>query len=99
LGILAPVVPQNEVYRSVLLQNGAFKIVLPQVEVNRTVLLQTRAFKIAVNCQLFDRMKTIVNFALNLGVKSFDILTSTLICGGKKLCWTIRILLESFSMF
>src|ERR1700691_6070802 len=66
LGVLAPVLPQNEV----------FKIV-------------------AVNCQLSNRVKTIINFVFNLGVKSFKILTSTLMHGGEKLAWTIRILLES----
>src|ERR1700729_2713574 len=106
LGVLAPVLPQNEVYRivlpqnevyrSVLPQNGFFKIDLPQVEVNRTVLFQTVVFKIdAVNCQLSDRVKTIINFMLNLGVKSFDLATSILIHGGEKLGWAIRIFLES----
>src|ERR1700691_4948717 len=96
LGVLAPVLPQNEVYRFVLPQNGVFKIDLPQVEVNRTVLFQSVMFKIdAVNCQLSDRVKTIINFTLNLGVKSFDLATSILIHGGEKLAWTIRILLES----
>src|ERR1700729_2088135 len=106
LGVFAPVLPQNEVYRIalpqnevyrfVLPQNGVFKIDLPQVEVNRTVLFQSVMFKIdAVNCQLSDRVKTIINFTLNLGVKSFNLATSILIHGGEKLAWTIRILLES----
>jgi hypothetical protein len=106
LGVLAPVLPQNEVYRIVLPQNevyrfvlpqnGFFKLDLPQVEVNRTVLFQTVVFKIdAVNCQLSDRVKTIINFMLNLGVKSFDLATSILIHGGEKLGWAIRIFLES----
>src|SRR5882762_5089620 len=86
LGVLAPVLPQNEVYR----------IILPQNEVFRSVLPQNGVFKIvAVNCQLSNRMKPIINFVLNLGVKSFKILTSTLMHGGEKLAWTIRILLES----
>jgi hypothetical protein len=96
LGVFAPVLPQNDVYRFVLPQNGVFKIDLPQVEVNRTALFQSVMFKIdAVNCQLSDRVKTIINFTLNLGVKSFDLATSILIHGGEKLAWTIRILLES----
>src|ERR1700733_6722537 len=96
LGVFAPVLPQNEVYRIVLPQNGFFKIDLPQVEVNRTFLFQSVMFKIdAVNCHLSDRVKTIINFTLNLGVKSFDLATSILIHGGEKLAWTIRILLES----
>ena len=63
---------------------------------NRTVLSQTVVCKIdAVTCQLSDRVKTIINLGLNLGVKSFNLLTSTLIHGGEKLGLTIRILLES----
>ena len=86
LGVLAPVLPQNEVYRSVL----------PQTEVYKTVLPQNGVFKIvAVNCQLSNRVKTTINFVLNLGDKSFNILTSTLTHGGENLVWTIRILLES----
>ena len=73
-----------------------YRFVLPQVEVNRTVLSQTVVCKIdAVTCQLSDRVKTIINLGLNLGVKSFNLLTSTLIHGGEKLGLTIRILLES----
>src|ERR1700734_3867368 len=86
LGVLGPVLPQNEVYRSVL----------PQTEVYKTVLPQNGVFKIvAVNCQLSNRVKTTINFVFNLGDKSFKILTSTLTHGGEKLVWTIRILLES----
>jgi hypothetical protein len=73
-----------------------YRFVLSQVEVNRTVLSQTVVCKIdAVTCQLSDRVKTIINLGLNLGVKSFKLLTSTLIHGGEKLDLTIRILLES----
>ena len=46
------------------------------------------------NCQ-FSRVKTILNFVTNLVVKSFKILPSTLVHGGEKLGWTIRISLES----
>ena len=96
LGVLAPVLPQNEVYRIVLPQNEVYRIVLPQNEVFKSVLPQNGVFKIvAVNCQLSNRVKTIINFVFNLGVKSFKILTSTLMHGGEKLAWTIRILLES----
>ena len=63
---------------------------------NRTVLSQTVVCKIdAVTCQLSDRVKTIINLGLNHGVKSFNLLTSTLIYGGEKLGLTIRIFLES----
>ena len=115
MGVLAPVLPQNEVYGTtppqnevyrialpcnevygcVLPQNGVFKIVLLQVKVNRTVLSQTVVKMDGVNCQLSDRVKFIFNFGLNLGVRSFNLLISTLIHGGENLGWTIRILLES----
>ena len=50
---------------------------------------------VTVNCPLSNRVKTIIKFVLNLGAKSFKILTSTLIHGGGNFAWTIRILLES----
>jgi hypothetical protein len=81
-----------------MLQNEVGRIILPQNEAewNNTVLSQSGMFKTdVVNCHLSDRVKIIRNFVLNLGVKSFNILTSTLIHGGVKLCWTMRILLES----
>ena len=54
LGVLAPVLsqnrvlPQNEVFRTVLLQNEAFEIVLPQNEVNTSVLLQGGIFRVVI---------------------------------------------------
>jgi hypothetical protein len=57
LGVLAPVLPQNEVFRiappqngifrTILPQNEVFKIAQPQNEVYRTILPQTEIFKIA----------------------------------------------------
>jgi hypothetical protein len=73
LGVLAPVLLQNEV-------------VLTPSEVFNNVI---------VNCQLSNGVKDTVGSLLNFGDKSFKILTSTLTHGGKKLVWTIRILLES----
>ena len=90
--------PHNEVYEINMLQNEVGRIILLQNEAewNKTVLPQSGMFKTdVVHCHLSDRVKIIRNFVLNLGVKSFNILTSTLIHGGKKLCWTMRILLES----
>src|ERR1700683_4814639 len=58
LDILAPVLPQNEVFGSVL----------PKTEVNTTVLSQNGVFQITVNCQLSKRVKTIIISVLNLGV-------------------------------
>jgi hypothetical protein len=99
LGILAPVLPQNEVYitfpphhevyKTTLPHNEVKRIIVPQNEagLNKTVLLQSGMFKTAaVNYQLFDRVKTIINLMLNLRVESFNILTSALIHGGEKLC-------------
>jgi hypothetical protein len=64
--------------------------------VNRTVLPQHGVFKIVVvNCQLFNSVKTIVKFVLNLGVDDLKILTLTLIHCGDRLAQTIRFFLES----
>src|ERR1700683_188373 len=93
LGVLAPVQPQNEVYRIAPPQNEVYEIAPPQIEV---VLTPSGVFNnVMVNCQLFNGVKNTVGSLLNLGDKSFKFLTSTLIHGGKKLVWTIRILLES----
>jgi len=84
--------PQNEVYMSILPQIG-----MSQTEVNITVLPENEVFQIvAVNFQLSSRVKTIINFVIHSGVQRFKILPSTLVRCGEKLCWTIRILLESF---
>src|SRR6202167_5624197 len=105
LGVLAPVLPQNEVCRIVLPQNEVFRIVLPQNGVfkSSTILPQNEVFKIAlpqngvfiiVNCPLFSKVKTVMHYLLNVAVKSFENLPSTLIHAGEKLGWGIRILLE-----
>src|ERR1700691_6191245 len=94
--VFGSVLPQNEVFRTVLLQNEAFEIDLPQHEVNTSVLLQGGIFRVViVNWQLSNEVKAVIDFVLNLRVKSIKILTSTLVNGVKKLGWTIRILLES----
>jgi hypothetical protein len=92
-GSLAPVLPalpQNHiiqplkrVYNIIQLQNGVFKIVMPQNGVSEFVL-----------CQLFHNVETNLDVLLNLGVKSFTFLTSTLSHHGEKSAWAIRILLE-----
>jgi hypothetical protein len=90
--------PHNEVYEIIMLQNEVERIILPQNEAkwNKTVLSQSEMFRTdVVNCHLSGRVKTTINFVLNLGVESFNILTSILMHGGEKLCWTMRILLES----
>ena len=92
LGVLAPVLPQNEVYR--LPHNEVYKIALLQKEMNGSVLPQNGVLKI-VNCQLSNQVKTIVDYMLNVAVKNSKILLSTLIHAGEKLGWGIRIFLES----
>ena len=95
------ILPQNEVFRTVLLQNEAFEIVLPQNEVNIYVLLQGGIYRVViVNWQLSNEVKAVIDFVLNLRVKSIIILTSTLVNGVKKkwagqleFCWSL------FSMF
>src|SRR6267154_3394794 len=95
--------PQNEVYLSTQPQNEVFKIVLPQNKaltlsgVYNFFLPPNGVFKITTaNWQLFNNVKTTVKTVLNLGHKGSKHLISILIQGGEKLCWTIRILLESF---
>ena len=103
LGVFAPVQPQNKVSVNPpqyevsinLPQYEVYSIALPQNEVFETVLPQLGGFEIApVNCQLFNKMKNIISYVLNLGVKNIKHLTSALTHGGGKLGWAIRILLE-----
>jgi hypothetical protein len=93
LGVLAPVLPQNEVFETVLPQKEVFKIVIPQNEVDRSVLPQNGVLIIA-NCQLSNKVKTIMDYLLNVAVKSSEFLPSILIHAGENLVWSIRILLE-----
>ena len=59
-----------------------------------TVLPQLGGFEIApVNCQMFNIVKNIISYVLNLDVKGKH-LTSALTHGAGKLGWAIRILLE-----
>ena len=121
LGVLAPVLPQNEVYMFTQPQHEVYLSIQPQHEVSKIVLSQNKALTLSevlnltlsgvhnffltpngvfeavtANCQLFNNVKTIVKTVLNLGCKGSKHLISTLMHGGEKLCWTIRILLESF---
>src|SRR5882762_8086923 len=108
LGVLAPVLsqnemsgsvlsqdrvlPQNEVYRTVLLQIEAFEIVLSQNEVNISVPLQGGIFGVVIGSwQLSNKVEAVIDF---VRVKSIKNLTSTLVNGVEKMGWTIRILLE-----
>ena len=77
--------PQYEVDRIALPQNEVFKTVLPQIG----------GFEIVpVNYQLFNKVKNIISYVLNLGVKGIKHLTSALTHGGGKLGRAIRIMLE-----
>jgi hypothetical protein len=81
LGVLAPVLPQSEVFGSVqsqnmvLPQNNVYKfLVLPQNRVYKNLVLpQNGVFNVViVNCQLANKVKVvIINFVLNFEVKSF----------------------------
>ena len=48
LGVLAPVLPQNEVFRIALPQNGVFGTILPQNEVFKIPQLRNEVYKIAL---------------------------------------------------
>src|SRR6202050_4552826 len=102
LGILAHVLPQNEVfitnppqnevYRTILPHNEVFKIVLPHNGVYRTVLPQKYCkFVLAIYNNMFERMQKVTFVLLNL----FRKLPSILIHAGEKLVWALRITLES----
>ena len=103
LGILAPVLPQNEVFEIALPQNGVFEIVLPQNEVFESVLAPSGVFEFVLPqnevCKIvtpiFNKVKRISKLLLNLGVKGFNKLIINLLNSGEKLCWAIRSFLES----
>ena len=86
--------PQYEVFIN-LSQYEVDRIALPQNEVFETVLPQLGGFEIApVNCQLFNTVKNIISYVLNLGVKGTKHLISALTHAGGKSGRAIRILLE-----
>jgi hypothetical protein len=116
LGILAPVLPHNEVYKTPPPHHEVYKTIPPHIEVSKTTLPENEVYKIvlpkdkaelnktgvfkinAANYQLSNNVKTIIKFVLNLGVKSFNILSSALIHGGEKLggvghccAWHVRV--------
>src|ERR1700677_979162 len=94
LGVFTPLQPQNEVSINPP-QYEVYKIALPQNEVFETVLPKLGGFEIApVNCQLFNGVKNIISYVLNLAGKGIKHLTSALTHGGGRLGWGIRILLE-----
>jgi hypothetical protein len=103
LGVLAPILPQYEVfkftlpskvYMSTLPPNEVFMSTLPLNEVFKSALPQNEVFNIfSVNCQFSSTIKTVTYFLSNI-VKSFQKLTSTVVCGGEKIGWAIRIILE-----
>jgi hypothetical protein len=93
LGVLAPILPQYEVFKFTL-PSKVYMSTLPLNEVFKSTLPQNEVFNIfAVNCQFSSTMKTVTYFLSNI-VKSFPKLTSTVVCGGEKIGWVIRIILE-----
>jgi len=114
LGVLAPGLPQNEVYLSTQPQNEVFRIVLPQNGVFilpqnevftstlppngvfKTVQLQNEVFKpVTAHCQMFCNLKIILDFVLDVQVKSFRFCTWILLHCMEKLGLVIRISMES----
>src|SRR6202046_61269 len=90
LGILAPVLPQNEVFITNLPQNGVFKTILPQNEVFRIVLPQNGVYRtvlpqkycksvLAIYNNMFKRVHKVTFVLLNL----FRKLPSILIHAGE----------------
>ena len=93
LGVLAPILPQYEVFKFTL-PSKVYMSTPPLNEVFKSALPQNEVFNIfAVNCQFSGTMKTVTYFLSNI-VKSFQKLTSTVVCGGEKIGWSIRIILE-----
>jgi hypothetical protein len=88
--------PLNEVFMSTLPSNEVYMSILPLNEVFKSALPQNEVFNIfAVNCQFFGTVKT-VTYSLSNIVKRFQNLTSTVLCSGEKIGWSIRIILECF---
>jgi hypothetical protein len=102
LGVLAPVLPQNEVFELVpapsgvlnvvLIPSGMLKFALPQNEVYKFVLPQDGVFKSAA---MSNNMKFVASSLSNVGYRSLNFLTSILMHGVRNLAWSVRILLES----
>ena len=89
--------PHNEVYKTTLLHSEVSKIVLPQKIVVEIILPENEVFKIViVNCQSPKKVKSVIDYLLNVVIKSFQFLPSTLIHAGEKIGRSIMILLESF---
>ena len=97
LGVLAPILPQYEVFKFTLPSKVYMSMsTLPQNEVFKSALPQNEVFNnFPVNCQFFCPVKTVM-YSLSNIVKSFQNLTSTALCGGEKIGWSIRMILESF---
>ena len=94
LGVLAPGLPQNEVFRIVEPQHEVFVPLLPQNGV--LILSHNEVLKsVPANCQLLCNLKIIVDFVLDVQVKGFRLWTWILLHGTEKLGFTIRIVMES----
>src|ERR1700733_1476964 len=104
LGVLAPILPQHEVYMSTLPLHEVFLSTLPLNEVYMSTLPLNKVFKstlpqnggfniFAVNCRFSGIVETVMYFLSNI-VKGLQNLSSTVVCGGEKFGWSIRIILE-----
>src|ERR1700683_808820 len=103
LGILAPVLPQNEVFKIVLPQNEVSKTILPPNEVLKIVLPQNEVISAQIKCFeseiLFKRAQNIIsklNLVMTQSVKSFRKLMLTMVHGGNAFLQAIRIAPECF---
>src|SRR5882762_9411471 len=73
------ILPQNEVFKTILLQIEAFEIVLSQNEMNISVPLQGGIFGVVIGSwQLSNKVEAVIDF---VRVKSIKNLTSTLVNG------------------
>ena len=103
LGILAPVLPQNEVFRTTLPQNEVFRILLPQNEVFgfvltpsgvfRTVLPQNEVLKFVLPHTEVNRTVLPQNGVFKFDCQLSDIVKTiikfVLNLGGEKLAWMV----------
>src|ERR1700676_2196273 len=95
-GVYKNVQPQNEVFMSILPQNEVFMSILPQNGMYKTVQPQNEMSKsVTANCQLSCNLKFIMDFVLDIHVKTFKFCAWILPHGAEKLCFIIRISMES----
>src|SRR6202167_1704977 len=93
LGILAPVLPQNEVFRTTLPQNEVFGFVLTPSGVFRTVLPQNEVLKFVLAHSEVNRTVLSQNGVFKFDCQLSDIVKTiikfVLNLGGEKLAWMV----------